>query len=147
LCSAFVHRLFEREKSVLRTLTPALARHAFAFFIAAGAAGCTLNTDVSGPSILIKLSGDLQTAPINTVLPTALAVTVANQFGEPVQNIAVTWTIVSGGGSLSSTTTLTDDTGSASVTYTTGPTAGQVIIRANAPNDLAINFNETITST
>jgi type V secretory pathway adhesin AidA len=124
----------------------ALARCTFALVIGAALSGCSLNTDVSGPSVIVKITGDQQIAPVNTVLPTALGVTITTQFGERITNATVTWTIVSGGGSLSSTTTMTDDTGSAYVTYTTGPTAGQAIIRANAANGLAITFNETITS-
>jgi hypothetical protein len=94
------------------------------------ASGCTLNTDVSGPASLIMVSGDPQTQPPNTTFPTPLAVLVVTQFGEPLQNVTVTWTITSGGGTLSAPSTLTEASGIASVTYTSGETTGPVVIEA-----------------
>ena len=111
----------------------------------AAASSCTLNTDVSSPSALVKFSGDQQSAPVNTMLPTPLAVIVISQFGERLKNITVSWTIVSGGGSLSSNTTLTDDTGTASVNYTTGPIAGPAVVRAQVHGIPPLTFDVTIT--
>ena len=111
----------------------------------AAASSCTLNTDVSSPSALVKSSGDQQSAPVNTMLPTPLAVIVISQFGERLKNITVNWTIVSGGGSLSSNATLTDDTGTASVNYTTGPVAGPAVVRAQVHGIPPITFDITIT--
>lgn len=113
-----------------------------------GAGGCTLNTDVSvGPAGLIKVpDGDGQTAPTTTALPIPLSVIVVNQFGERLNTTTVTWTIMSGGGTLSAPTTLTDETGAASVNYTTGATAGQALIRASVLNGtLLVTFAVTIT--
>jgi Big-like domain-containing protein len=107
--------------------------------------GCTLNTDVSGPAAIINFSGDQQSAPTNTALPAPLVVLVVSQFGQPVQNVTVTWTIVSGAGSLGAGSTQTDSNGLASATYTTGPTAGAAVIRARVSGVPAITFNITIT--
>jgi hypothetical protein len=112
-------------------------------FAAVGA--CTLSTDVSAPGALLKYGGDEQTAPANTVLPTDLTVLVVNQFGERLKNITVNWSIVSGGGTLSSNSTLTDDSGLAAVTYTTGPAAGLAVIRVQVSGPPAITFSATIT--
>jgi len=111
----------------------------------AAASGCTLNTDVSQPSAVVKYGGDQQSAPVNTMLPTPLAVIVTSQFGERLNNIAVNWTIASGGGSLSSSTTQTNDSGIASVDYTTGPVAGPVVIKAQVHGIPPLTFNVTIT--
>ena len=111
----------------------------------AAASGCTLNTDVSQPSAVVKYGGDQQSAPVNTMLPTPLAVIVTSQFGERLNNIAVNWTIASGGGSLSSSTTQTNDSGIASVDYTTGPVAGPVVIKAQVHGMPPLTFNVTIT--
>jgi hypothetical protein len=116
-----------------------------ALVIAGAASSCTLNTDVSSPSALIKFSGDQQSAPVNTMLPTPLAIVVISQFGERLKNITVNWTIVSGGGSLSSNTTLTDETGVASVNYTTGTVAGPAVVRAQVHGIPPLTFNITIT--
>src|SRR5687767_3200289 len=106
----------------------------------ATAGGCTLDTDVSGPSAIIVFSGDQQTAPTNTTLDQPLAVLVVNQFGQPLQNATVTWTIASGGGTLSATSTLTDASGIASVAYTTGATAGTAVIEARVQGVPPLTF-------
>jgi Big-like domain-containing protein len=111
----------------------------------AGVIGCTLNTDVSGPSGILKFSGDPQPTPANTPLAGPLQVIVFTQFGERLQNVTVNWTIVSGGGTLSATSTLTDDGGVASVDYTTGPTAGQAKVQARVSGLPALTFNITVT--
>ena len=120
----------------------------------AGVSGCTLDTDVSGPAGMAKYSGDPQSAPTNTTLATPLAVLVFNQFGQPVENVTVTWTITAGGGTLSPTTggagaatvtTQTNDVGIASVSYTTGPTAGPAAIQAKVSRLPALTFDITIT--
>lgn len=126
-------------------------RHALSPRIAAllamlvAASGCTLNTDVSGPSAVIRVSGDSQAEPTNTTFPTPLSVLVVTQFGEPVQNATVTWTITSGGGTLSAPSTVTDETGVASVTYTSGATTGSVVIEARVSGVPPLIFNLTVT--
>ena len=123
----------------------AFVRCGFALVLTAAFSGCSLNQDIGGPSTMVKTGGDAQTAPANTLLPLPLVVTVVDQFGQTIDNVPVTWSIISGGGSLSATSSVTDANGNASVTYTTGPAAGQAVIRANAPNGLFINFTATIT--
>ena len=109
------------------------------------ASGCSLNTDVSDPTAIIKSGGDQQSAPTNTPLPLPLAVLVVTQFGEPIQNVTVNWTITSGGGTLGATSTLTNENGIASVTYTTGATAGSVVIQARVQGVPPLTFNITVT--
>jgi hypothetical protein len=131
-----------------RALRHALSPRKVALLIALAAVtgGCSLNTDVSLPGGgLIKFSGDLQSAPTNTPLPTDLAVMVVTQFGEPLQNVTVTWTIASGGGTLSATSTVTDENGIAAVSYTTGTTAGPVVIEARVSGVPPLSFNITVT--
>jgi hypothetical protein len=114
--------------------------------VAVGA--CTLNTDVSeGPAGLIKIpDGDGQTAATSTTLPIPLSVVVVNQFGERLPGVTVTWTISSGGGTLSADTTQTDELGVASVSYTTGTTPGEAVIQASvADGVLIVTFNATVT--
>ena len=131
---------------MLRTLSRVVGLSTLPLVIGAAAiSGCSLNTDVSVPGGLIKYSGDQQTGPANMELPTPLGVLVVNQFGERLKNIPVNWSIASGGGSLSSAMTLSDESGLASVTYTTGPTAGQANIKAGAHGVPALTFNILIT--
>lgn len=108
-------------------------------------ANCSLNTDVSSPAAVVKVSGDGQTAPTNTTLPTPLSVIVVTQFGERLKNVTVTWTVISGGGSLNPATSLTDDTGIASTSYTTGTTPGTVVIQAKVNRTPPLDFSVTVT--
>jgi hypothetical protein len=131
---------------MLRTLRHVVGLSTLTLFIGAAAiSGCSLNTDVSAPGGLIKYSGDQQTGPANTALPAPLGLLVVNQFGERLKNVPVNWSIASGGGSLSSAMTLSDDSGLASVTYTTGPTAGQANIMAGVHGVPPVTFNILIT--
>jgi hypothetical protein len=107
-------------------------------------AGCTLNTDVGVGQVGI-FAGDNQSQPVNTLLPQPLQVIVVSQVGEPMENVAVNWSISGGGGSLSANVTLTDAGGIASVSYTTGPTPGHAVIVAQVKGVQPLSFDETIT--
>lgn len=131
---------------MFRAFRPALSpRHVALLATLVAASGCTLNTDVSGPSAMILVSGDQQSAPTNSALPQPLAVLVVTQFGEPLENATVSWTIRSGGGALSATSTLTDASGIASVTYTTGATAGSAVIEARVQGVPPLTFTISVT--
>ncbi len=127
-------------------LRNALSLRKVAFIVAlAGVSGCSLNVDVSGPSGIVKYSGDPQPTAANTALAAPLAVMVVSQFGERVPNVTVTWTIISGGGTLSAMSTLTDAAGVASVGYMTGPTAGTEKVLARVSGLPPLTFNITVT--
>jgi hypothetical protein len=131
---------------MLRASKHALALRVLSLLIGSAAiGGCTLATDVTVPGTLIKVGGDEQTAAANTALPTPLTVAVVNQFGQTLQNVTVNWSIASGGGSLSSNALLSDEGGLASVGYTTGPTAGQAVIKARVNGVPDLSFNILIT--
>jgi hypothetical protein len=130
---------------MFRALVNSLSPKKIALLVVlAGVGGCTLNTEVTGPAGIVKVSGDQQSAAPNTMLPTPLAVAVFTQFGERLQNITVTWTITSGGGALSATSTVTDDTGTASVNYTTGPAPALETVRVKAEGLPPLTFNITV---
>jgi len=108
--------------------------------------GCTLTTDPSGPSTIAITGGDSQTQPVNTTLPTALRVIVVGSFYEPIPSETVIWSIVApGGGSLNPLTSLTDQNGVASTSYTTGATPGAVKIQAKVKALPAVFFDVTVT--
>ena len=77
------------------------------------------------------ISGDNQSAPVNTALPAPLVVQVTDQSGNPISGVTITWS-VTGDGSVSDETTVTDANGQTSVTRTLGPTAGQQTALATA---------------
>jgi hypothetical protein len=82
------------------------------------------------PSSLTIIAGNNQTAPIDSTLSTTLQVKVTDQFGNVIPNTVVSWTDDSGG-MFSTTSTLTDANGVATVQYTLGPTAGTEDITAS----------------
>ncbi|MBA3760328.1 MAG: DUF1929 domain-containing protein [Gemmatimonadales bacterium] len=75
-------------------------------------------------SRLEKVSGDPQTGRVGTLLGAPLVVSVTSAEGAPVQGVTITWT-VTGGGSVSETSTQTGANGQTSVTRTLGGTVGQ----------------------
>jgi len=108
--------------------------------------GCTLGTDVSQPATLAIVSGDGQTAAVNTPLPDSLVVVVVGSFFEPIPDETVSWTIVApGGGSLSPVTSQTNENGVAWTRYTAGATAGAVKIQAKIATLSPIFFDATVT--
>jgi PKD repeat protein len=68
--------------------------------------------------------GDGQSAAAGSTLAAPLVVEVTDVFGNPISSVPIEWTPV-GGGSVSQSSTTTDDQGRASVERTLGPTAGQ----------------------
>ena len=111
--------------------------------VGAAAGGCSLDTDVSAPGGLLKVSTDPAAVAVNAVLP-EVTVLVVNQFGERLKNVQVTWN-VTGGGSLSASQVASDDSGLAIVDYTAGPTPGQAVIKAQVHGVPAVSFNIVIT--
>ena len=77
-----------------------------------------------GPRRLILVSGNDQSAAPNQELSQPLVVRLEDENGNGVPNRAVTWVIGSGGGSVSATTSTTDDNGEAQVRWTLGPNSG-----------------------
>ena len=103
--------------------------------------GCSLATDLGSPAAVVKASGDGQSAQTNTALTTPLSVFVITQLGEPVPNITVTWSESPvAGGTLTPVTSVTDENGTASTTYTTPATSGQVTIQAKVNGIPPLDF-------
>ena len=69
----------------------------------------------------------------------ALVVRALDQSAAPAPGITVNWTIVSGGGALSATSSVTDAAGMASVSYTPPATPSSVFVRAVAEG-LSVTF-------
>lgn len=111
----------------------------------AALSACTLNTDLSKPATIAIVSGDTQTAAVNAPLPDSLTVVVVGSFFEPIPDETVTWTVVSGGGSLNPVTSQTDQNGVAWTRYTAGATAGAVKIQAKVSSLPAVFFDATVT--
>jgi len=94
------------------------------------------------PANLGVVSGNNQTAPVNTQLPQPLVVQVTDQSGNPIAGVSVTFSAPSG--TLSSASVTTNASGQASVNYTTGNSVGTVTITA-AVDALNTQFTVNVT--
>jgi 6-phosphogluconolactonase (cycloisomerase 2 family) len=84
---------------------------------------------------LVRMAGDGQHAALGSTLPVAPAVQVRDANGNGVGGVAVTFTVTAGGGTMAgitSVTTLTNQSGSASVGWSLGPAPGANTLRATA---------------
>ncbi len=105
-------------------------------FTASGLTGATSNlvAITAGPaSTIAKSAGDGQTAIAGSVLPTALAVQVTDQSGNPVSGVSVTFAVASGGGSISGGAATTNAAGIATIgSWTLGTAAGANTVTATS---------------
>ncbi len=96
-----------------------------ATFSANGIAGSPVNISLVG--------GDGQNATVNTAVATAPTVLVTDANANPVSGAQVNFTVLTGGGAVLGSSTVTDGSGVASPTsWTLGTTAGSNTLRAKA---------------
>jgi hypothetical protein len=86
--------------------------------------------DPTVPTDMELLSGSGQVADAGTEVLEPLSVVVLNLEGDPVEGIEVEWFIMTGGGSVSDATTVTDADGIASVTFRLGSQVGEQRVQA-----------------
>ncbi len=91
--------------------------------LAAVACGSDSTSPTTATSFTI-LSGSLQSGTVGTALAAPVVVRVADQSGNPLAGVAVTFTPAAASGSASSSTVTTDSTGSAQVSWTLGTVTG-----------------------
>ena len=106
-------------------LTATLAGLTPVTFTATGLAGAATQ--------IVQLAGDGQSAIVNTILPTAAAVIVRDQFNNPVPGVPVVFAPASGGGSVTGGSAVTDTAGAARVgSWKLGTLVGQNALTATA---------------
>ena len=89
--------------------------------------------NVAHPALL-RTSGHEQEDLTGKLLPRPLVVEAQNEYGQPMENIPVTFAIHSGSGMLSNASTKTDIEGKARTTLSLGWTPETAIVRATAEN-------------
>lgn len=109
-------------------------RRGAATLISVFLAACGGNDGGTAPEGLVlaraATSGDGQTGAPGAVLAPFRVLLTNN--GSPVEGTIINWTIVSGSGTLSTPTSVTDASGLAATTLTLGLTAGQTVVNAAA---------------
>jgi len=83
------------------------------------------------PTSIVVVSGNNQSANVATALDSALVVRVLDGAGKPVSGVSLKWTVV-GGGSLSATTSSTDNNGLSSVNWTLAPAVGAQVVTVSS---------------
>src|SRR5687768_2234210 len=142
--SSRLYRSSTREGDVASSLKFALIISLFA----AACGGDSSGPERAGPPAgMTAVAGANQDGQAGTALPTPLTAKVVDAQGRPVASVGVTFSIASGGGTLSATTDTTDAEGLASVTWTVGPLLGAARAEARAPGVLVpAVFNANITA-
>ena len=95
------------------------------------------------PEALRKVSGDLQTDTAGLALAAPIVVRVMDGNGDPVGGVPVTWSVGSGGGSLSPESSTTNAAGETSSQWALGTTAGQQTATASATGVPSVSFSAT----
>jgi len=83
-------------------------------------------------SQMVVVDGQNQTGQVGTTLPSQLLVKVTDRNNNPVPNVTVTWSVTSGGGSISPSTSQTGANGIANTSWTLGTLAGVQTVQATA---------------
>jgi hypothetical protein len=79
----------------------------------------------AAPALIEVFAGNGQTAQPGTLLANPLVVEVTDQNGDPSPDVTVSWSVVTGGGTIAPFTSTTDAAGRASAQFTLGPTGGE----------------------
>ena len=99
----------------------------------------------AGPAAQIAISaGDNQTTAVNNAVPDVVCVIATDAANSPVAGVSVTWGGVTGGGTLTGATQVTDATGVATLgSWTLGPVAGTNTITATSAGLNSVTFTAT----
>ena len=109
----------------------------------AGTASATFNLTINIPFTgILKLSGDQQSAQIDTAFASPLTVAVVNSAGSGVAGVQVNFQVTSGAATLTPSSAITDSTGQASTTVTAGGTPGTITVSATS-SSFSVSFTLT----
>jgi len=92
------------------------------------------------------ISGNNQSGQAGTPLGSGLVVRLLDDSENPVGGVPVTWSVVSGGGSVSPSSVVTGADGQATTAWTLGPGTGQQAVDASAPGAGSVRFVATSTA-
>lgn len=107
--------------------------------------GCREATDPESgiPASAVAIAGDAQIVAAGSAVSTAPSVKVTDSRGNPVRGITITFSVASGGGSVTGATATTDASGIATVGgWTLGTTAGSNTLTASV-GSLNVTFTAT----
>jgi hypothetical protein len=104
----------------------------------------TVTAAAGAASAMTKSAGDAQTATAGTNVPVAPAVKIADQFGNPVAGVLVTFAVASGGGAVAGASANSGADGIARVaSWRLGNTVGSNTLTAAASGLATVTFTAT----
>lgn len=104
-------------------------------------------TGIAGaPSQLLLASGSDQAGAVGSKLATPIVVLVEDAYGNAVPDATVAFTVSAGGGSISTTSAMTDPSGEAATSLTLGATAGANSVTAMVSGATPLVVTATATS-
>lgn len=111
-----------------------------------GAGGCLGEGDLTEPHpyLLTTVSGGDQSVRAGAQASAPLVVRVFDQFGAPLEDVQVSWSVSTGGGTLSPTSSRTGSEGTTQTSYTAGSSTGQATIVASVTGIGSVVFVLTI---
>jgi hypothetical protein len=116
----------------------------------AGAGACSDNNNSVAPltatAVTANAATNGQTGTVGTALAQAVGVLVVDQNGAPLANATVNWTVESGGGALSASSSTTDSNGNATVVWTLGTIAGTDSLKASLASGAVAFVTATATA-
>jgi alpha-tubulin suppressor-like RCC1 family protein len=132
-------------------LRGSVSRHACRFThlyrilaVALTAASCDggdpIDPGTGAAAALLVVSGDGQSGSVGTQLAQDFVVRVNDGAGNPVANVAVTWAVTAGGGSITPTNGTTDAAGHSQARLTLGPSVGANTASASVSGVSSVNF-------
>lgn len=87
---------------------------------------------LGNPALLVEVSGNGQTGTVGQQLPSPYIVELQDSAGHQIPSDTITWQVMQGGGSVSSSPTTTDTNGRTQTYHTLGTTSGIDNNRVNA---------------
>lgn len=101
-------------------------------------------TATSAPASQLRVSsGNNQVGTAGATLPAPIVALATDAANNPKSGVPVTFTVASGGGSVSQATVVTDQNGQAGVDWTLGVSTGAQTVVASAPGLQAVIFTAT----
>src|SRR6266702_1078918 len=138
------------EPFMVRSVRPLTATRWFASMSLLLACGGDTTAPPS-PAQIVIYAGDGQKAAVSTTVAVPPAVAVTDKGGNPVGNVPVTFTVISGGGSVAGTRTTTTTTNAsgvaAAVSWRLGPALGTNQLTATASGSGIVGNPVTFTAT
>ena len=93
---------------------------------------------------MVRVGGDGQSVEEGSSPTDSLVIKVLDRFDNPVSNVVVNWSVVTGGGTLAPATATTDGQGVAKARWAL-PVVGKNVARAAAAGVTPVTFDVTVT--